>query len=81
MNITYMYNKKIMIKIVPVDLGDIVELKKPHACGSNEWEVSKLGMDIGLTCVSCKKQVRLIRHEFDRRFKCYIKQSREPSDR
>ncbi|MDO8567361.1 MAG: DUF951 domain-containing protein [Dehalococcoidales bacterium] len=31
-------------------LGDIVRLKKKHPCGSNEWEVVRLGADIGLKC-------------------------------
>lgn len=62
----------ILPDLVPIDLGDVVKLKKPHACGANEWEINKLGMDIGLTCVSCSRKVRLIRAEFDRRFRGYL---------
>lgn len=61
-----------MPSIVPVDIGDTVKLKKPHACGANEWQVTKLGMDIGLLCVSCGRNVRLMRSEFDRRFRLYL---------
>lgn len=28
------------------DLGDIVEMKKPHACKANRWEIIRMGADI-----------------------------------
>ncbi len=58
-----------MIPIAKVRVGDVVRLKKPHACGANEWEVEKLGMDVGLVCAGCGRKVRLVRIEFDRRFR------------
>jgi len=60
------------VPIVPIRLGDVVRLKKPHACGENRWEITKLGMDIGLACVGCGRKVRLERYEFDRRFRGFI---------
>ncbi|MDI6842964.1 MAG: DUF951 domain-containing protein [Anaerosomatales bacterium] len=60
------------IPIVPVRIGDVVRLKKPHPCGANEWEVTKLGMDIGLKCRGCGRAVRLMRYDFDRRFRGYV---------
>jgi hypothetical protein len=62
-----------MIEIVPIRLGDVVKLKKSHPCGANEWEIIKLGMDIGLKCLNCGRKVRLLRYDFDRRFRGYIK--------
>lgn len=64
-----------MVKVVQVEIGDVVELKKPHPCGANEWEVIKLGMDIGLQCLKCGRKVRLMRYDFDRRFRGYIKKA------
>ncbi|RJQ55553.1 MAG: DUF951 domain-containing protein [Actinobacteria bacterium] len=61
-----------MIPIVRVSVGDVIRLKKAHACGANEWEVDKLGMDIGLCCRGCGRKVRLLRYEFDRRFRGYL---------
>ncbi|MCX8006840.1 MAG: DUF951 domain-containing protein [Coriobacteriia bacterium] len=63
------------IPIVPVRVGDVVRLKKPHPCGANEWEVTKLGMDIGLKCRGCGRAVRLLRYDFDRRFRGFIEQA------
>lgn len=61
-----------MIRIVPIKVGDRVRLKKPHPCGVNDWQVIKLGMDIGLQCQKCGHQVRLLRRDFDRRFRGYL---------
>ncbi len=36
-----------------IQLGDIVKLKKPHPCGSSEWEVIRVGMDFKLKCLGC----------------------------
>ena len=59
--------------ITPIRVGDVVRLKKPHPCGANEWEVTRLGMDIGLVCLGCGRKVRLIRSEFDRRFRVFVR--------
>jgi hypothetical protein len=61
-----------VLPIAPVKLGDVVRLKKPHACGANEWTVTRLGMDIGLQC-GCGRKVRLERREFDRRSRGFVK--------
>ena len=60
------------VPIVPIRLGDVVRLKKGHPCGANAWEVTKLGMDIGLACQGCGRKVRLERYEFDRRFRGFL---------
>ncbi|MEW6189860.1 MAG: DUF951 domain-containing protein [Actinomycetota bacterium] len=69
-----------MVKIIPIEIGDVVKMKKSHPCGSNEWEVTKLGMDIGLKCLGCGRKVRLMRSKFDRRFRGYIRRIRESEE-
>ncbi len=69
-----------MVKIVPIEIGDVVKLKKPHPCGVNEWEVEKLGMDIGLKCLKCGRKVRLVRSQFDRRFRGYIRRASDEAN-
>ncbi len=34
-------------------IGDIVKLKKPHPCGSHEWEILRVGIDFRLKCMGC----------------------------
>ena len=38
-------------------VGDIVKLKKPHPCGSQEWEILRVGADFRLKCEGCGHQV------------------------
>lgn len=35
------------------NIGDIVELKKKHPCGSKEWEITRVGVDFKLKCKEC----------------------------
>ncbi|MFH1015377.1 MAG: DUF951 domain-containing protein [Chloroflexota bacterium] len=55
-----------------IRLGDVVRLKKPHPCGSYEWEVVRLGADIGVKCLKCQHRVLLPRSDFERRVKEFI---------
>ena len=36
-----------------VRVGDVLELKKQHPCGSREWLVLRVGMDFKLRCAGC----------------------------
>lgn len=46
------------------DLGDIVEMKKPHPCGTNKWEIIRVGADIKIKCVNCGRIIMLPRIKF-----------------
>lgn len=43
------------------EVGDIVRLKKPHPCGSHEWELLRVGADFRLKCTGCGHQVMMAR--------------------
>jgi hypothetical protein len=55
--------------VLELKLGDIVKLKKVHPCGGYEWEVVRLGMDIGIKCRKCQRHVLLARSVLERRIK------------
>lgn len=60
------------------DLHDIVEMKKPHPCGENRWEIIRMGMDIKIQCTKCGRLIMLQRREFDKKMKKVLeKASRE----
>ena len=44
-------------------------LQKPPACGGWEWEVVRVGMDIGIVCTTCNGRVTLVRSELEKRVK------------
>ena len=37
-------------------VGEIVKLKKAHPCGSQEWEILRVGADFRLKCEGCGHQ-------------------------
>ncbi len=58
--------------LVDVRVGDVVLLRKPHPCGSFEWEVTRIGADIGLRCKGCQRLMMLPRGKFNKSFKKLI---------
>jgi len=50
-------------------LYDIVEMKKPHPCGTNAWRIIRMGMDIRIKCTGCGHSVLMPRREFVRKMK------------
>lgn len=53
-------------------VGDKAVLRKPHACGSFEWEIVRVGVDIGIKCMKCGHRVMLERSYFDKRVKSIV---------
>ncbi|ADU32544.1 DUF951 domain-containing protein [Evansella cellulosilytica] len=51
------------------ELHDVVEMKKPHPCGENKWEIIRMGMDIRIKCCGCNHSVMLPRKEFNKKVK------------
>ena len=48
------------------DLKDRVMMKKPHACGGNDWTIIRVGADVKIRCNQCGRIVMLDRAEFVR---------------
>ena len=55
-----------------LNIGDIVELKKQHACGSKEFEITRVGMDIKIKCMKCERVIMLDRPTLEKRVKKLI---------
>jgi hypothetical protein len=62
---------------MPIDfqIGDIVRLRKPHPCGGYDWEVVRLGADIGLRCQTCQHRVLITRRELEKRLKTFVRRA------
>ena len=58
--------------VMEIRLGDVVRLKKKHPCGGYEWQVVRLGADIGIRCLQCRRRVLLDRSTFERRLKSFV---------
>lgn len=57
---------------VELQMGDIVRLRKKHPCGSYEWQIVRLGVDIGLVCRGCGRRVLLPRSTVNKRLKAIV---------
>ena len=55
-----------------IRLGDVVRLKKVHPCGGYDWQVVRLGADIGIKCLKCGRRVLVARGVFERRVKEFV---------
>ena len=53
-------------------LNDIVEMKKPHACQTNKWQITRMGVDIKIKCLNCNREIMMDRLEFDKKLKKVI---------
>jgi len=58
--------------VMEVRLGDVVRLRKVHPCGGYDWEVVRLGADIGVRCRTCGRRVLLERRVFEKRVKEFL---------
>lgn len=50
-------------------LNDIVEMKKQHPCGTNRWQIIRMGMDVRVKCLGCERSVLIPRKEFTKKMK------------
>lgn len=50
-------------------VGSVVVMKKQHPCGSNEWEVTRVGADIKIKCLACGRSIMIPRIEFNKKLK------------
>ena len=52
-----------------IHVGDVLELKKQHPCGSKEWKVLRVGMDFKLKCAGCGHELMIPRSKAEKAVK------------
>ena len=50
-----------------LEIGVLVQMRKPHPCGSDKWVVTRTGADVKIRCEGCGRVVMLDRVEFEKR--------------
>ena len=63
--------------VLRVLLGDVVRLKRPHPCGGREWQVDRVGADIGIRCQTCGRHVLVDRRTLERRLQEFVSRGDE----
>jgi hypothetical protein len=64
-----------------IRLGDSVQMRKPHACGANEWTVVRTGIDIRIRCNQCGRTILMPRTQFVKAAKRLLSPERQGQDR
>ena len=55
-----------------VQAGDRVEMKKPHPCGGNTFEILRVGMDFKIRCLTCGREVMAPRRKIEKNIRKII---------
>ena len=59
-------------------LGDLVQMRKTHPCGSDKWTVIRVAADIKIRCSGCGRIVMMDRADFTKRMKKVLAHATEP---
>lgn len=57
------------MKRMDVRVGDTIEMKKPHPCGSKTFLVLRIGADFKIKCVGCGHEVMVARSKITKNIK------------
>lgn len=60
-----------------LNLGDIIQTKKKHPCGSDRWVITRVGADIKIKCEGCGRVIMMDRPEFEKRVKKILVRAEE----
>ena len=58
-----------MSNIPVINIGDLLEMKKPHPCGGKDFKVLRVGADIKISCVSCGRTLTIDRIKVEKMIK------------
>ncbi len=61
-------------------VGDVVRMRKSHPCGGIDWEIVRVGADIGIVCTTCGRRVLTPRRKFARDVKQFVKRGAVDDD-
>ncbi len=57
-----------------VRVGDVLELKKTHPCGSKQWNVLRVGMDFRLVCRGCGHELMIQRGKIEKNIRKILRE-------
>lgn len=60
------------MEIIKFAVGDTVELKKPHPCGTSQFKIARVGSDIRIICLGCERDMNINRIKLEKALKKLI---------
>ena len=59
----------LFVNIITFSVGDVLEMKKKHPCGSSELKVMRVGSDVRVICLGCGRDMTVPRVKLERSIK------------
>ena len=69
-----------MVSLVGLAVGDKLELKKNHPCGRRLFEVTNVGSDVRIRCLTCGRELLIDRAKLEKSVKRFV-QTEENNER
>lgn len=60
------------MEIIKLCVGDVLELKKPHPCGSKCFKILRVGSEVRILCLGCSRDMTIDRVKLERSIKKFI---------
>ena len=57
------------MQIIHLELNDKIHMKKAHPCGSDLFEIKRIGSDVRIVCTGCGRDLTLPREKLERMIK------------
>ena len=54
------------MEIIKFKQNDIIELKKPHPCGSTQFKILRVGSDVRVVCQGCGRDMVIDRIKLEK---------------
>ena len=68
------------MEIIKFAVGDTVELKKPHPCGTSQFKIARVGSDIRIICLGCGRDMNINRIKLEKALKKLITSSQSKKE-
>lgn len=68
----YFANGGKLMQILKISVGDVLEMKKPHPCGTKNFKVMRVGSDVRIICEGCGRDMTLDRIKLEKAVKQII---------
>ncbi|MBE6547403.1 MAG: DUF951 domain-containing protein [Ruminococcaceae bacterium] len=57
------------MKIIKLNVDDIIELKKEHPCGGKIFKILRVGSEVRIVCQTCGRDMTLGREKLEKAIK------------
>ena len=66
------------MEILKFQLNDLIELKKTHPCGSNQFKILRIGSEVRVVCQGCGRDMVIDRIKLEKATKKILSNTTDP---